>query len=654
MYTVLIQSKKTLDCLQQFYPLFSESIEAENIGICQWVEAGETVDTAMPELYDLISHKRAWKAVIVCSEFDDINTKYPADTVNPYDFLENKDREGLTIVDGQIVDCNAPLIRLTHMLGGIPAPEPKFNATIVELENRVPRMEFHPADDEESAAQKKIYNAWTEENMFKGLPPTEIILVKVRKASAAKEMFSLVKASWQVHTEADSSEFWKKNLYPHNCRFLVFDMEQRGIMKRQNDLFRLWLGILLISQNDIDPNVLQAHRLYSLKVLLNEETLAESFQQTINKLNMAKYQLEKSLAREAESVSEVDAPIPDYTVGVPVSFQLPKVSDLHFDTGDYALAGGTGSGDMDIWEAYSKKAKREIQTLIQSVDRTLDQAASRLRDQCEYSEADVFPLTPYQEEDFRISLAKNYKEMLEQQETLPGKVSATEEEIGDADSNVRQIILQRMTNSQIAFAFGIAISSLVLCLIPGFFFSSSKVVIGVATLIAVAILGIAGLMVLLSQKKALINATKRFQMVFQTAVGELSHNASAFSDFLSSVASHIRGCSYLNTMETKRLKRDSSYYFKKKHLKAIDIFLSKLSLWSSALHIKVDLTSVDAIELIDNLVEDIDYDSLYSFDVGKDFVVPLNQIGVTISSPFGFIEKIEIEREEVYDNDKRS
>lgn len=654
MYTVLIQSKKTLDCLQQFYPLFSESIEADAIGICQWVEAGETVDTAMPELYDLISHKRAWKAVVVCSEFDDINTKYPADAVNPYDFLENKDREGLTIVDGRIIDCDAPLIRLTHMLGGIPAPEPKFKATIVESENRVPRMEFYPVDDEESAAQKKIYNAWTEENMFKGLPPAEIVLVKVRKASAAKEMFSLVKASWQVHTEADSSEFWKRNLYPHNCRFLVFDMEQRGVMKRQNDLFKLWIGILLISQNDIDPNVLQAHRLYSLKVLLNEGALAESFQQTINKLNMAKYQLEKSLAKEAESVSEVDAPIPDYTVGVPVSFQLPKVSDLHFDTGDYALAGGIGSGDMDIWETYSKKAKREIQTLIQGVDRTLDQAASRLRDQCEYSEADVFPLTPYQEEDFRISLAKNYKEMLEQQETLPGKVSATEEEIGDADSNVRQIILQCMTNSQIAFAFGIAISSLVLCLIPGFFFSSSKAVIGVATLIAVAILGIAGLMVLLSQKKALINATKRFQMVFQTAVGELSHNASAFSDFLSSVASHIRGCSYLNTMETKRLKRDSSYYFKKKHLKAIDIFLSKLSLWSSALHIKVDLTSVDAIELIDNLVEDIDYDSLYSFDVGKDFVVPLNQIGVTISSPFGFIEKIEIEREEVYDNDKRS
>ena len=65
MYTVLIQSKKTLDSLQQFYPLLAESIGADDIGVCQWIEAGATADTAMPDLYDLISRKRAWKAVIV-------------------------------------------------------------------------------------------------------------------------------------------------------------------------------------------------------------------------------------------------------------------------------------------------------------------------------------------------------------------------------------------------------------------------------------------------------------------------------------------------------------------------------------------------------------------------------------------------------------
>lgn len=84
------------------------------------------------------------------------------------------------------------------------------------------------------------------------------------------------------------------------------------------------------------------------------------------------------------------------------------------------------------------------------------------------------------------------------------------------------------------------------------------------------------------------------------------------------------------------------------------MFLAKLSLWSSALHIKVDLSSVDAIDLIDNLDDNLDYDSLYSFDVGKDYVVPLNRIGIDIDSPFGFIERLEIEREEVYDSDGRN
>ena len=653
MYTVLIQSKKTLDCLQQFYPLFSENIESDNIGVCQWIESGATVDAAMPELYDLISRKRAWKAVIVCSEFDDAHTEHPADAFNPYDFLENKEREGLTIVDGKVIDCDAPLIRLTHMLGGIPTPEPKFEATVIEAENKVPRMEFHPVDDNETAVQKKAYDAWNEENVFKGLPPTEIILVKVRKASASKDMYSLVRSSWQVHTEADSSEFWKRNLYPHNCRFLVFDMERRGLMKQQSDLFKLWIAILLISKNDIDPNVLQAHRLYSLNILLDETALAESFQQTINKLNMAKYQLEKSIAKDEKNISEVDAPIPDYTIGVPVSFQLPKISDIHFDPGDYGLTGGIGSGDMAAWETYSKKAKRELQVLIQSTDRTLDQAASRLRDQCEYSEADVVPLTQYQVEDFNASLSKVYKEMLEQQEALPARISDVEEEIDDANTKVRSAILQRMTGGQAAFAMGIAIVSIILCLIPGLFFSPSKAVVCIAMLISAVLLGSAGLLVLLSQKKALIRLAKGFQMVFQNVLGEISHNATAFSDFLSSVASHIHGRSYLNTMEKNRQKRDSSYYFRQKHLKSIDIFLSKLSLWSSALHVKVDLKSVDAIELIDDMDGEVDYDSLYSFDVGRNFVVPLNRIGMDIESPFGFIKRIEIEREEVYDNDKR-
>ncbi|MGN1250857.1 MAG: hypothetical protein ACI4XW_12355, partial [Candidatus Spyradocola sp.] len=492
----------------------------------------------MPELYDLISRKRAWKAVVVSTEFDDENTKYPVDTVNPYDYAENRMREGLTVVDGKVVDCDIPLVRLTHMLGGIPTPEPKFEANVIASDNGVPRMEFHPVVDEETLAQKKAYEAWNEQNMFMGVPPTEIVLVKVRKASSMKDMYATVSSSWQVHTEADSSEFWKRNLYPHNCRFLVYDMDQRGVMRQQSELFKLWIGILLISTNEIDPNVLQAHRLYRLNILLDEKDLADSFQQTVNKLNMVKYQLEKSIAMDESNAPEVDAPIPDYTINLPVSFQLPKISEMHFETDQYGLTGGTGLGDMATWETYTHKAKRELRTLIESTDRTLDQAAGRLREQCEYREAEVEPLTPYQVEDFKGSLSRVYKEMLDQQEALPAKLSDVQQGIEDADKNVRNAIIQRMTGKQAATALGIAMAAIVLSLVPGLLFSRSMAVVGIAMLVSALLLGLAGLLVLLSQRGRLISLIKDYQKLFQSKVSEISHNATSFSEFLSSVGSH--------------------------------------------------------------------------------------------------------------------
>ncbi len=642
-----------MDCLQQFYPLLAESVDRDEIGLCQWIDTGRTVDTAMPELYELIGRRRQWKAVYVCTELDDPNGPYPADPFNPYDFAENRDRDGLTIEDGRLVDCEAPLIRLTHMLGGMPSPEPKFVSTVVESAGRVPRMEYHPVTDEETAARKRAYDEWVEANAFHGPPPTEIILVKLRSAAAAWDTLSRVSSSWQVHTEADSSEFWKRNLYPHNCRFLVFDMEKRGAMRQQSDLFRFWLSVLLISRNDVDPNVLQAHRLYSLDLSLNDAALRETFQQTVNRLNVARYRLEKSIAQDEAQRAGTDAPIPDYSVSVPISFQLPRVSDMHFDPGDYGLTGGEGSADLTVWDAYSRAARRELETLLRSADRTLDKASERVRESCRYDASEVTPLTQYQEEDMVDSLAEVYQTMLEQQEALPAALRDVEDDIDAADADFRAGAIERVTGGQAAFALGVPIGLAALCVLPGLFLGGSYLRVGASMAGAALLLALTLLIVLRVQRTKLLRLAERFQAVFQAVVSQLSFNASAFSDFLGSVASHMRGRSYLNEMRLIRVKRDSSYYFKQKHVKAIDLFLAKLSFWSAALHVGIDPHSVDILDRIDDYDGEIDYDSLYTFEQGKTYAVPLNRIGVSIGAPFSFIERIEIDREELYDDDKR-
>ena len=648
MFTVLIQSKKTMNSLQQFYPILSESIEEERIGVCQWIESGTTVDTAVPELYEMISRKRAWRAIVVCGEHDEIGTKYPASLLNPFDYLENEGRDGLTIENGKIKDCEAPLIRLTHLLGGIPSPEPKFEPRIIESPERVPRMEYHPVENEEIDNIKKAYVEWNAEYAFQGLPPSEIVLVKLRSASVYANLYSRVNSSWKVHTEADSSEFWKRNLYPHNCRFLVYDMDKRGLLKQQQDFFKFWVAILLLSTNDIDPNVLQAHRLYSLNVILDEESLANSFQQTVNKLNMAKYQLEGSLEKDAENESDEEAKAPEYAINIPVSFQLPKASDIHFDQGEYKLTGGAGSNDLDVWEDYRRTANKELQTLVQSIDRTLDQASSRMRGQYAYAESEVVHLNKYQERDFTDSLAEVYEEMIRDQAALPTEITEIEERLDGANKVVREAIMKRVSRKQAFFAVLVDTLVTVACVAPGLIDARTRLISLIVMLCSVGFFIVAELIILVTQRSNLVGLSKDYEMVFQDTISEISHNASIYSDFFSNVASHIHGSSYLKIMRQKQIKRDSSYFFKKKHLKAIDLLLAKLSLWSSAFHIDIDLKSVDAVD--DDTVNGIDFDSLYSFDVGKDYVVPLNHTGVDISSPFGFIERFEIEREEVYDD----
>ena len=658
MYTVLIQPKNTMDTFNQFYPLFADMIEKDKVGICQWVESGNSVETAMPELYDLVERKNKWRAVIVRTEFEDEDERYPTDLTNPYDYLENAGRERLTIENGQVVDSDVPVIRLAHMLGGIPSPEPHFEAVTIFSENgedKMPRVVYKPVLGEEYVNEEKAaYRRWCDENTFQGAAPLEIILVTVRKASLAKDDLAMVSAAWKGCTEAESSEFWKRNLYPHNCRFLVYDMEQRGSLQRQNDLFRFWISLRLIVENPTDPNVLQAHRLYRMNAILDQETLQEDFQYTINKLNVARYQLAKSLKHDEEELEHTEEKLPDYEMEVPIAFQFPRTTDFTLDTKNYLLTGGVGSSDFGVWKNYSEAANREFRLLLHSTERTLDQTAERIRGRCQYSEVEVRPLNGYQEEDIDAALQQVYGEILSERENLPDGMTRIEDKIDKADKAVYDQLLQRMNGKQV---LGICLMSIVLMLLaflPGVADAESWKVLALQGVFSVVILLVTVLLVLTRQRNRLVMAMKNFQLVLQSGLRELSIHAINYSDFFSGIATHIRGSSYLNLMRNKREKRDSTYYFKQNHLKKIEVMLSRLNLWSMALHVKVDMTSVDAIDLADEEAADgIDFDQLYALSSAggsRLSQVPLNQTGICIDSPFRFVECIQIEREEIYDN----
>ncbi|MCD7822448.1 MAG: hypothetical protein LUG86_00250 [Oscillospiraceae bacterium] len=650
MYTVLIQSKQTYDCLQQFYPLFSESIDAGLLDACLWSEPGTTLDTSVPELYDLISSKKEWRAIIVCSEPEPKDTKHPATAINPFDYLENATREGYDVVDGMIKDSEIPLIRLVHLLGGLPAPVPQFTPSIDRREDKVPQMKYKLMENEEVSEERRAHAEWCETHSFDGVPPTEIIIIKARRKSVAKDEYIQMRSSWAVHTEADSSDFWQRNMYPHNCRFLTFDVEEKGVIRKQKDMFKLWTAVLLLARNNTDNDTLQAHRLYNLDIVINEKALAMSLQKAVNKLNIAKHWLSKSLVEDEKKDDDVVTEIPDYSVDVPVSFQLPQASSISFNSSEYGLTGGIGSDDFTNWKQYTDASRRELRTLTKSVDRTLDQAAGRLRDKCEYMKPEVEQLTEYQEEDMRNSLDSVYHDIFTEQEGLPEGLSNIDEELDEADNNVRQKIVERITGRQAAFAIALSCLAFAICLLPWFILSPSPLKTGLVIALTAAAIAVGGAAVLLTQRAKFIGVAKKYQQAFSTVLSELSHNATTYSDFFSSIASHMRGWSYLRIMGENRARKDTAYFFIQKHLKAIELFLEKIDLWRTAMHINVDLQSTDIMEYAEDIHDAVDYDRLYSLDEEAESRVPLNDGGLYIKSPFGFVDKLKIEREETYND----
>lgn len=143
MYTVFILPHRTLDSYHQFEVLMNTEDKSRLFGICPWKMEATTVETALPDLYRLVRDKETWRAIVILADPEDMGG-FETDEQNPYDFLMNRNVRHYELDgDGKIIESRIPLIRLTHMICGMPAPEPEFRAQLQnedETKGHVPKI----------------------------------------------------------------------------------------------------------------------------------------------------------------------------------------------------------------------------------------------------------------------------------------------------------------------------------------------------------------------------------------------------------------------------------------------------------------------------------------------------------------------------------
>ena len=647
-YSVIIQNQKTLRAFSRYMPFFSDAIDNKSIGICRWFEGGTTLENTVPELNSLIDDKEEWRAVIVRYLDDDYMAGHIADSRNPFDFKVNKNSDG----EVERGESSVPLIRLTHMLGGVPEPELVFRSRIEELPGHKQRMIYEPVENQEARTEIEELN---KKYQINGKRPTSIILISIQnKDDNADDRVDNV---WLLNHESKSSEFWKRNRYPSRCRFLVYDFHNEGTVQQDADEFGLWMTVRLLATNIIDAAALQGYRIYNTGVDLDCEVMKESFQNRVDKLRDIRDSLKRDIYKKETKKADITDTLPSYRMAVSVDYDVSDELMAYASVRMFGLTSDGGLSEISRWNEQQKKAEESLERAVRKAERALDQSADHIRPEWSFDEEEVEPLNRYQEEDLEREASKIYSDIVQKQGLLPKGRASVADEIEKVSDSIRNFLTGRVVRHSASKAILMVLIALIISNVPMVIRSLLKkepinevfLYVTIGEMIIVILFAILTLILQRSRLRRLIHKYNRH---IKNEYNSLRRKSTNYSDYLSDIVSYSRACSYMEISKDKKRDYEQEESYLHAHVKAINILLSKIRSWSKAHYIKLDFDSkrqeVDPDFMALLAPED---NPLYSLAGDKQYPIEINHSGIMISAPFHYIRRLKLVREEVYDDE---
>lgn len=671
MYTVIILNKQSSDLLKDYKFLFKPFVDKGVIGFCDWNETGTDVKTSVPDLCDLIKGKKDWRAIVVNTDSIYGYTDKPSPKKNnPFDYSDY-DKDPLPH------ESNIPLIKLTHIIGGYTAwvtkkfekgfeyfnPEKgemdsvkeadlseeelnhlseKYNEiTPIYIEKQVP--------DDVKAMQKKLVDKY----LFSDIRPAEIDLIATRQKTDHDEK-AAIEESWKNHLEMNSSNFWETNKYPNNCRFLVYDITNQDNSFYKKELAEFWMSVLTLATNRIAASTLQAYRLYKMKVDVSKDELQKTLNNHLNKLNAAyAFVKEQMSLRPESSFDEDEELVPRQTV--PVTIEKNEAKELFMNFDRIGLCKDHPEDESAFWKSQIKKKKQNLEKYLKAPRRIIDKSANYLKKKAESFKDEHYILDQFQMDDLKETMDKLEFDIVSSEVKRAIDKKSVDKKLAEIDSAVKKEIGFRMSR-KMALISGALL--LLICLggyLP-YLISAGRLgtetlfpAMGV-TLAVLVVAAVGGLIALILQRGKLIHLMNRFNILMRNVANEMRSFAGRFEVYFSDICTYMKAVSILEGTKKKSHGMDSVSSILLMHKRAIASAAGK----DNDLILSYDIDRID--EVVTNVTTFFDVNrmprenSLYFFDENLDEDdIPINSTGDTVTAPYKFIEKLWVEREEVYD-----
>ncbi|MBQ4560860.1 MAG: hypothetical protein IJA55_00840 [Clostridia bacterium] len=675
MFTVIMQSKRCSDLMRDYKFLFKPFLDEGLIAFCDWNESGTDVQSSVPDLYNLVKGKNDWRAIIINTDsVYDYKGVFAPDKTNPFDY-SSVDQNELPH------ESPVPIVRLTHIIGGYSTFCKKDFEKAFEYideasgekvrvpESRLTQEEIHSLSEnyyetlnavyiekEDDPTTLKLQESLCDKYAFSDIRPSEILLISTRKKPGDNERAKIIE-SWKNHLEMTSSAFWEKNRYPNNCRFLFYDITNSDNSLYHKELTEFWLSVLTVAINRITASTLQAYRLYKLHIDVSKQELTKSLNLHLNKMNSVyTFIREQLLLRPVYTFDEEEEVVGRQVI--PVTIEKSEGKELFMNFGGVGLCRDCPDDDSTFWSSQLRAKKDNLKRYLKAPRRVIDKAAAKLKVKTESFTGEYYEL-----DKFQLADLKEYLDELEDKVMTAGVENVIDkkkvnDEITAIDKKVRREITYRL-DKKTAIIGGLCILLIVLCgYIPyllqsykiseKYFFAAIGLTAGVLGLSALG-----GIVALLIQRKKIVRIMKKFNDLMRSVSNNIRSYALRFENYFSDICTYMKGRSILDGINMRKENAMSNYSLLNAHKQALQRSIERDVEWVRSYGIdRVDeiVPTVTAF-FNSNIVPK--ENSLYYFEANyEELDIPINSTGDTVTAPYKFVEKLWIEREEIFDEEE--
>lgn len=676
MFTVVFLDSNSMSLMAEYRSLFLPFIDNGDIAFCNWNPSGTDVKSAVPELYPLVRGKKEWRAIIL-----DTTTAagreplFETDPVNPFDYLVNKEDDEHTLPH----ENEVPIVRLCHILSGFPRRQTEEfekayayldevtgeTATVLESELSEEQLcalrednfeTFRAVYVEKTPSKEKLeaLDALEQKYAFNNIRPTQTFLIATRRMVEVNEK-RVIEGSWKMHLEYSSSEFWRRNSYPDTCRFLYYNLVNTEHSLYTEQLTKFWLAVVSLAVNNIRSSYLQAYRLYRLDAEVSSAQLDIALNTQLDRMHSALNYVNNALKADSKSPYEEEENIfPEEEI--PVSFSAIDGKQLFVKSKSIGLAKDCPSSELDFWHAEMREKNAELTLYLRSPRRAIADAAERT-----HRRTERFRDEPQKELDrFQIEDLNAYAQQVEDEitgeefaEMLNEKVFR--EQLEKADKTVQKEMRSRMYRSHIIQAGVAALVIYFIGFIPYFIkaYQNSNYVfvksVGFAllTLLPLALGGIIALLVLRSR---LCNKIHEYNRVMREIISAVHQCAERFSEYFSKICNYMKVRTMLDSVSAHAKETDMERNRLRLHKRALELTIDRAADVAEAFQIARREQPVVNITSFFNPMKMPTKSHIYRFPVfSEEGTLQVNNTGDFINRPYAFVERLIIEREDIFD-----